>query len=405
LNPQTSQRQLKISILVSDLSSKGAARWGGAVRPFLLAQALLQLGHEVKMFGVAYDRAAPPIATRIPITAIPCQYHAGFIGSAIALSKLLPKIDGDLLYAVKLKPTSYGIGLLKKLQSRRPLLVDIDDWEMSWFGGDNWQYRPKPKQLAKDLLRADGSLKHPDHPLYLKWMEGLITHADAVTIHTQFIQKRFGGTYIPNGKDTLLFSPDRYDAETSRVKYGLKDFKILMFPGAPRPYKGIEDVLIALDKLDRNDLRLAIVGGSPYDDYDKQLIAKWGRWIIKIPKAPVEAMPEIVAAAHAIVVPQRNTPAALAQFPLKLTDGMAMAKPILATTVGDIPEILSDTGYLVDPDSPKQIAAKIEWIFENLEAANQKGKQARQRCIERYSIEAMAAILAKVLEPFVRGLK
>jgi glycosyltransferase involved in cell wall biosynthesis len=403
LNPQTSQRQLKISLLVSDLSSKGAARWGGAVRPFLLAQALKQLGHEVKMFGIAFDRAAPPIETSLPITAISCQYHAGFVGSAIALSKLLPKIDGDLLYAVKLKPTSYGIGLLKKLQSRRPLLVDIDDWEMSWFGGDNWQYRPKAKQLVKDLFRSDGALKHPDHPLYLKGMESLIARANAVTIHTQFIQKRFGGTYIPNGKDTLLFSPDRYDAETSRVKYGLKDYKILMFPGAPRPYKGIEDVLIALDKLDRDEIRLAIVGGSPYDDYDKQLIEKWGRWIVKIPKAPVEAMPEIVSAAHAIVVPQRNTPAALAQFPLKLTDGMAMAKPILATKVGDIPEILDDTGYLVAPDSPEQIAAKIEWIFENLDAANQKGKQARQRCIERYSIEAMAAILSKVLEPFVKG--
>ena len=44
-----------------------------------------------------------------------------------------------------------------------------------------------------------------------------------------------------------------------------------------------------------------------------------------------EMMPEIVSAADVIVVPQRNTPAAQAQFPLKLTDGMAMAKPILAT--------------------------------------------------------------------------
>ena len=39
---------------------------------------------------------------------------------------------------------------------------------------------------------------------------------------------------------------------------------------------------------------------------------------------------------------------ARAQFPLKLTDGMAMAKPVLSTRVGDILEILSDTGYIVD---------------------------------------------------------
>jgi glycosyltransferase involved in cell wall biosynthesis len=399
LNPQTNQRKLKISILVSDLSSKGAARWGGGVRPFLLAQALKKLGHEVKLFGVAFDRDAPPISnSEFAITSIPCNYHAGFTGSLNALNKLLPKLDGDILYAVKLKPTSFGIGLLKKQLSHRPLLLDIDDWEMSWFGGDTWQYKPNYRQFAKDLLRPDGFLKHPDNPVYLKWMEGLISHADEITIHTQFIKERFGGTYIPNGKDTNLFSPEKYHPEASRAKYGLDNYKILMFPGAPRPYKGLEDVLVALDKLNREDLKLVIVGGSPYDDYDKQLIEKWGRWIIKIPKSPVQAMPEIVAAAHAIVVPQRNTPAALAQFPLKLTDGMAMAKPILATRVGDIPEILGDTGYLVDSDSPEQISDRIEWIFDNLEEANEKGKLARQRCVERYSIDAMAVTLSKVME-------
>lgn len=398
MNPQTTQRKLKISIIVSDLSSKGAARWGGGVRPFLLGQALKKLGHEVKLFGVAFDRDAPPILdSEFAITSIPCDYHAGLKGSLNALSKLLPKIDGDILYAVKLKPTSFGIALLKKHLSRRPLLLDIDDWEMSWFGGDKWQYNPNFRQFAKDLLRSDGFLKHPDNPLYLKWMEGLIAHADAITIHTKFIKARFGGTYIPNGKDTNLFSPEKFHPEENRIKYGLNGYKILMFPGAPRPYKGLEDVLMALDKLNREDLKLVIVGGSPYDDYDKQLIEQWGRWIIKIPKSPVQMMPEIVSAAHIIVVPQRNTPAALAQFPLKLTDGMAMAKPILATRVGDIPEILGNTGYLVDSDSPEQIADRIEWIFDNLEEANEKGKQARQRCVEHYSIEAMAVTLSEVI--------
>ncbi|MGH8001102.1 MAG: glycosyltransferase family 4 protein, partial [Brasilonema sp.] len=217
------------------------------------------------------------------------------------------------------------------------------------------------------------------------------------TNHTQFIQKRFGGIYVPNGKDTALFSPDKYNPEASRAKYGLTEYKILMFPGAPRPYKGLEDILIALDRLNRPDLKLVIVGGSPYDEYDNQLHEKWGQWIIKLPIMPARMMPEIVSAAHIIVVPQRNTPAALAQFPLKLTDGMAMAKPILATRVGDIPEILGNTGYLVESNNPGQMAEQIQWIFDNLEEANAKGIQARQRCIQHYSIETMAHELSQVI--------
>ena len=108
-------------------------------------------------------------------------------------------------------------------------------------------------------------------------------------------------------------------------------------------------------------------------------------------------MPEIVAAAHIVVVPQRDTPATRAQFPLKLTDGRAMAKPVLATRVGDIPEILGGTGYLVEPSCPNQIAEKIQWMFQYLEEAQQQGKRARERCVESYSIGAMASILSQVI--------
>lgn len=393
------EQKLKVSLVVSDLSSSGAGRWGGAVRPFLLAQALGRLNYQVEMLGIAFGEDAPAIATDdFPIISFPCQYHSGFLRAA---SQLISRIDGDIIYAVKLKPSSFGIALLKKWLNRRPLILDIDDWELSWHGGEQWQYRPSLKQFAQDLFKSEGALKYPDHPLYLKWVEGLFSQADAVTIHNQFLQQRFGGIYVPNGKDTSLFDPAKYDSQVSRVKYGLADYKILMFPGAPRPYKGVEDVLIALNRLDRDDLRLAIVGGSPYDDYDRQLQEKWGRWIIQLPRSPTHLMPEVVSAAHVIVVPQRDTDAAQAQFPLKLTDGMAMAKPILATTVGDIPQILADTGYLVEPNSPEQIARTIELIFADLNTANAKGIAARKRCIQNYSLDVMAKILAHIINNFI----
>ena len=396
LNEKT--RKLKVSIVVSDLSSSGAGRWGGGVRPFLLAEALRRLGHEVTMFGVAFGEVAPTIRDApFPIVGLPCEYHSGFIKAA---SQIIKQIDGDLICTVKLKPSSFGIALVKKLLSRRPLWLDIDDWELSWHGGDDYKYGLKPKKFIGDLVRANGALRHPDHPLYLQWLEKFITRADIITTHNQFLQQRFGGIQIPNGKDTDLFNPDRYDIQASKIKYGLAEHKILMFPGAPRPYKGVEDVLIALEQLNRDDLRLAIVGGSPYDDYDRQLQAKYGKWLVKIPRSPIHQMPEIVAAADVIVVPQRDTPAAKAQFPLKLTDGMAMAKPILATTVGDIPQILGDTGYLVESNSPDAIANSLELIFNNFEQAKTKGITARQRCIQNYSINAMT----KIIQPLIAKL-
>ncbi len=393
---EVNTRKLKISLIVSDLSGSGAGRWGGAVRPFLLARALRQLDYQVELLGIAYGEDAPQVqSSELSIVSVPCQRHSGFFRAS---GKVIKQIDGDIIYAVKLKPTSFGIALVKKLLTGvRPLLLDIDDWELSWHGGDEWQYRPNPIQLARDLLKPEGALRHPDHPLYLKWIEGLCDRADLITVHNQFLQQRFGGIYIPNGKDTKLFDPAKYNPEASRAKYGLTDYKILMFPGAPRPYKGVEDILLALDKLNCPDLKLVIVGGSPYDDYDRTLQAKWGQWILQLPRTPINLMPEIVAAAHVIVVPQRDSTAARAQFPLKLTDGMAMAKPILATRVGDIPQILGNTGYLVAPDSPQQLAEGIESIFNDLDEANRRGMEARQRCLKYYSIDRMSEILEDVI--------
>ena len=380
---------MKVSLVVSDLSG------GGAIRAFLLAQVLIELNFEVEVIGFQFGKelyAIPP--KDIPVCAIPGNNYPGFLMNA---QKVLKKIDGDIIYAVKPKPTSFGLSLLKKLETRRRVILDIDDWELSWFGGDEWKYRPDFKQLYRDIFKKNGQLREPDYPLYVKWMENLVSRADAITVDTEFLKQRFGGVYLPNGKDTEMFDPAKYNPELSRQRYGLSGYRILMFPGSPRPHKGVEDVLMALEQLNEPDLRLAIVGGSPYDDYDDRLMQQWGRWIIKLPKFSVEKMPEVVAAAHVVVVPQRDTLTAVAQFPLKLTDGMAMAKPVLSTRVGDIPEILGGTGYLVEPNAPAQISQKIQWIFQNLTVANFQGMKARERCVEKYSIKTMAPILSDII--------
>lgn len=387
---------MKISIVVSDLSTAGAGRWGGgSVRSFLLAQVLKKLNYHVEIVGFVFGESAnTDLKSPIPVIQVMGDKYPKFLSCA---AEMLKKIDGDIIYAMRPKPTTFGLSLIRKLKTRQPIILDIDDWELSWHGGDNWKYQPSPKQLYRDIFKPNGALRYPDDPFYLKIVEGMYKKAEAITIHTTFLQEKFGGIYLPNGKDTQLFNPDNYDAVASRAYYGLSDYRILMFPGAPRPYKGVEDVLTALDMLNIPDLRLVIVGGSPYDKYDAQLTEKWGRWIIKMPNSPPAQMPRIVAAAHIIVVPQRNTPATLAQFPLKLTDGMAMAKPVLSTKVGDIPQILDETGYLVDPDCPEQIADTIKLIFANWEEAEERGRKARIRCGEKYSLETMASTLETLI--------
>ncbi|WP_353932858.1 glycosyltransferase family 4 protein [Okeanomitos corallinicola TIOX110] len=383
-------KNFNVSILTPDFSG------GGATRAYLLAQVLQKLGCNVKVLGFIFGEKIYPVPpANLEVISVPGYKYPQVLSS---VSKLLKNIDGDIVYAVKPRPTSFGVALLRNLQTRCPVILDIDDWELSWYGGNNLKYNPTPKALARDILKSDGALRYPEHPLYLKWMEKFINRAHAITVDTKFLQNRFGGIYLPNGKDTNLFDPNKYDPSVSRKIYGLSQYRVLMFPGTARPHKGLEDILTALEIINQPDIKLVIVGGRDIGDgYIEQLMAKWERWIIRLPQFPAEKMPEIVAAAHLVVVPQRNTLTAQAQFPIKLTDGMAMAKPILSTYVGDIAEILGDTGYVVNPESPEQIATKIQWIFENFDKAQEKGKQARQRCIELYSVDKMASIISEII--------
>jgi glycosyltransferase involved in cell wall biosynthesis len=386
---------LKISVIAPDLSG------GGTTRVYLVANALQQLGCDVTVVGAQFAEQLYPVPpTNLKVCPVPARRSLTYL---INLKQLLSQIQGDVIYAIKPRPTSFGTALIKHITTRRPVIVDIDDWEMSWVGN----YRPSVKQLARDLLKSDGALRNPEHPLYLEWMEKLVAKADAVTVTTQFLKQRFGGHYLPNSKDTDIFNPAKYNAAASRQKYGLAAYRVLMFPGTARPHKGLEDVLIALDQLNQPDLRLVIVGGRKPDSYESDLFDRWGHWLIKLPRFSIDEMAEVVSAAHVVVVPQRDQATAKAQFPLKLTDGMAMAKPILSTRVGDIPEILGDTGYLVDPESPTQIATQLTQIFQNPAAAELKAQQARKRCIEHYSTATMAtrlqAVLAKLSIPEIKG--
>ena len=379
-------RRLSVSVVAPDLAG------GGTTRVYLVANALQHIGCDVTVVGAQFAPQLYPVPPdNLKVVPVPAVRSLKY---AIALKDILSHLNSDIIYAIKPRPTSFGSALLKKLTTGKPLLLDIDDWEMSWHGHP---YRPGPKQLIRDALTPNGALHNPEHPAYMEWMESLVPRADAVTASTRFLQTRFDGHYLPNSKDTSLFDPQHYNPESSREKYGLSGYRVLMFPGTARPHKGLEDVLIALEQLDQPDLRLVIVGGRKPDSYEDDLFKRWGRWLIKLPRFPMATMAEVVSAAHVVVVPQRDYKTARAQFPLKLTDGMAMAKPIISTTVGDIPEILPHCGYLADPESPAQLAKTIELIFQDWTAATQTGFKARGRCIEHYSLAAMGNRLREVL--------
>ncbi len=371
---------------------------GGMTRAYVIAGALRTIDIQPEIVGALAPgaRAYPQPPPDIVVKAVSAR---SFVARAIETRRVA---RGDLLYAIKPRATSLGIALLTGWG--RPVVVDVDDGEATFqprHAADGTAWPRRHARHARRVLRRFGN---PDHPAFSHWMESLASQADVITANTHLLAERFRAVYVPSGKDTTRFDPSRFDADACRRALGLGGVRVIMFPGTVRPHKGLDDVVAALERLQWPDARLVIVGGREVgDEHAERLARQHPDLVTRLGRYSMDEMPAVIAAAHVVVAPQLDEPSSRAQFPMKLTDAMAMAKPIVSTRVGDIPEVLDGAAYLVPPSSPDAIAAALTEIFAGPDEAARRGHEARRRCVETYSFDAIGRVLRGVITRATRS--
>ena len=374
---------MKISVLCFDLSSNAFGR------AWLLAQALSRV-YDVEIVGTSRRGGiwSPMEQTKIPVKKFIWGRYPKFFKIR---RKILDAIDGDIILASKLMPTSFGIGLQKKYFSDKPLILDIDDWELGFFYHSGFWGR------AGRFL----NFSNPNGLPYVWRMESLIDHADAVSVSNRFLHKKFGGVLLPHCRDTAFLDPQKYNPDQIKEKMGFKDNNVVMFLGTPRQHKGLDDLILAFKKIDDPKLRLVIIGVENRQEVFKGVDGSIRDRVVVFSKTPFQKLPEFLSAADIIAIPQRLTSDSVGQIPARLFDAMSMAKPIIATRISDIPEVLGDCGYLVEPNKPSQLAEAIHYILGHFDEALIKGLTARERCKQMYDIHNLEFSLCGLVEQVV----
>lgn len=167
---------------------------------------------------------------------------------------------------------------------------------------------------------------------------------------------------IPNGCDATIFHPrDRSDA---RAALGIDaDAELVVYVGRLVPEKGLRELLDAMATLapQRQKLQLALVGEGPMRAELDAKVAADPTLRVHLPGAqgPHEVA-RWMAASDLVTLPSYSE-----GHPNVLVEALACGRPVVATPVGGIPEVVdADCGLLVAARDPVALAAGLRDALE-----------------------------------------
>lgn len=319
--------------------------------------------------------------------------------------RMANQIRGDVVIAVKGFTTTVPVALHARRKRGIPVAVYLDEWD-----GALWHAMTAVEKVRCLFHHAH----HPAEPCYQSLAERSIRAADTVISTTTWLQNRFGGHIIHAGVDVEFFKPQRPDeVDDLKASLGLRGCKVVVFGGVVRPHKGVEDILEAIVGLGRDDIRLLVVGPITEHLSVLQQSTRYAPLIV-VAGDSVNSGTSVNAEIHKrmslyldvgdlAVLPLRDTLLAQSQMPIKLFEAMAMGKPVIGTSVSDLPQMLEGCGRIVPPNDTDALGCAMAEILDHPNLASQLGQKARQKCVMQYSSTVSRTALISVVSGLLHG--
>jgi glycosyltransferase involved in cell wall biosynthesis len=115
---------------------------------------------------------------------------------------------------------------------------------------------------------------------------------------------------------------------------------------------------------------------------------------------PVDNLPTLMAGMDVIVSSSH-----LETFGRTLVEAMALAKPVVATAVGGVPEVVTDgeVGFLVPPGDADAMAARICQLIEDTPLRETMGRNGRERVLRHYDMRLIARRWEEVYDQLLQN--
>ena len=200
---------------------------------------------------------------------------------------------------------------------------------------------------------------------------------------------------VPYGADEAAVPSDAAAALRSRLGLAADDVLVAGI-GRLIPVKGFDYLVQALAEASRNDprLRLVLVGDGPEAAAlaDRATSLGVADRVELVGAVAHDDVPEYLAAADIVVVPSIRFEGLVDGLPNVALEAMAAGKPLVATRVGGLPELVHDggNGVLVEEKSTDELASAILGLAGDADLRARLGAAARNEIRTERSWEAVA---------------
>ena len=387
--PAPREARTKVSVIAWDVGHNPLGR------AYLLAD-VLRNEYEVELIGAHFPRFGTevwkPLRGDRRVT-LKTFRGANFPEHLGRMEDVAEQIGGDVIYVSKPRLPSLELAILAKLHRNRPVILDIDDYELGFFEDR------RPLSIAE--LKAgppDPDVDCPHDGAWTRFSETLIPHFERITVSNEELRHKYGGTVLPHVRDEADFTPDLYPRDAIRRELGFAPGdKVILFAGTPRMHKGLARLVNALQELDRPEYKMLVVG-SPADGESYRFLNGLESPNIKcVVDVPFADLPGYLSAGDLVCLLQDEESATSAfQMPAKFTDALAMGIPVLASNVPPLAN-LAEKG-LVELLGDRSPAEGIDEIFSNYPACKERALANREVFLREFSYGAGLARLKEIIE-------
>ena len=185
---------------------------------------------------------------------------------------------------------------------------------------------------------------------------------------------------VPNGVDTEWFRPQARSAELAK-RLGLNGGPVFGFIGSFYRYEGLKFLLDAVPALRQHlpHAQVLLVGGGQEEPELRSLARAHSSAVIMPGAVPHQKVRDVYSVIDVFVCPRRRSRLTELVTPLKPLEAMSMERPVLASDVGGLTELIAAerTGLLFDADSAERFVDQAVRAGSDSDLRERLGREAR----------------------------